>query len=140
MITHILRVIAYVLTTFAVQVTSHLVVNVEHYATVGHMRTAPIFALGVLAMLVQGVVLSGLYSRSEWARGSTLGSLQFAWLAGGFLVSYIALAEAAKYTIPAILPWLITEIAAGFVQFTLYGVLLGFIDARQRESPSAAAA
>lgn len=140
MITHFLRVSAYVLTTFAVQVTSHLVVNTEHYAAVGHMRTAPIFALGVLAMLVQGVALSSLYSRLEWARRSTLGSLQFAWLVGSFLVSYIALAEAAKYTIPAIVPWLTTEIGAGFVQFTLYGVLLGFIDARQRESPGAAAA
>ncbi len=59
----------------------------------------------------------------HWARRSTLGSLQFAW-----------------YTISAIPAWLGTEIAAGFVQFTLYCVLLGFIDARQRESPSAAAA
>lgn len=140
MITHVLRVVAYVVTTFAVQAVSHFIVNAEHYAAVGHMRAEPIFALGILAMLVQGAALSYLYSRSEWARRSILSSLQFGWLAGTFLVSYIALAEAAKYTVPAVPSWLGTEVAAGFVQFTLYGALLGLIHARQRESRAAAAA
>lgn len=46
MITHVLRVVAYVMEFFSVQVTSHFVVNAEHYAAVGHLRAEPIFALG----------------------------------------------------------------------------------------------
>ena len=139
MITHALRIAAYVMTTFAVQMVSHFIVNAEHYAAVGHMRAEPIFALGVLAMLIQCTALSSLYARSQWARSSMLSSLQFGWLVGVFLVSYLALAEAAKYTVPAVLPWLGTEIAVGFVQFTIYGALLGLLDVQRRDSRAAAA-
>jgi hypothetical protein len=90
-------------------------------------------------MLIQGTALSSLYARSQWARSSMLSSLQFGWLVGVFLVSYLALAEAAKYTVPAVLPWLGTEIAVGFVQFTIYGALLGLLDVQRRDSRAAAA-
>ena len=51
----------------------------------------------------------------------------FAWLVGSILVSYEALAEAAKYGVPSVASWIAVEVAAGFVQFTLYGVLLGWV-------------
>ncbi len=51
----------------------------------------------------------------------------FAWLVGGILVSYAALAEAGKYSVPAVGSWIAVEVGAGFVQFTLYGALLGWV-------------
>ena len=51
----------------------------------------------------------------------------FAWLVGGILVSYEALAEAAKYSVPGIGSWIAVELGAGVVQFTLYGALLGWV-------------
>jgi len=42
-------------------------------------------------------------------------------------VSYEALAEAAKYGVPSVASWIAVEVAAGFVQFTFYGVLLGLV-------------
>jgi len=51
----------------------------------------------------------------------------FAWLVGSILVSYEALAEAAKYGVPSVASWIAVEVAAGFVQFTFYGVLLGLV-------------
>jgi len=139
MIAHALRVAAYVVTTFAVQGVSHFIVNAEHYAAVSHLRAEPIFPLGILAMFCQGVVLSYLYSRSDWAQRSILGSVAFAWLAGAFLVSYLALAEAAKYTVPSAISWVATEVTSGFVQFTLYGAALGALYAWQPETGDAAA-
>lgn len=140
MIAHAVRIAAYVVTTFAVQAVSHFIVNTEHYAAVSHMRAEPIFPLGILAMLSQGIALSYLYSRSDWAQRSILGSVAFGWLAGAFLVSYLAFAEAAKYTVPSVVPWVAIEVTSGFVQFTLYGAALGVLYASQPEAGDAAAA
>jgi hypothetical protein len=52
-------------------------------------------------------------------------SVKVAWLFGLFLVSYIALAEAAKYSVPNISEWIGVEFLVGFVQFTLAGTFLG---------------
>ena len=130
MIKHALAVLAYIVATFAVQATSHFAVATDHYAAVSYMRQEPNFPLGLLAMLVQGIAFSYLFSKTADAGRSVFAGVKFAWLGGSVLVSYIALAEAAKYTVPAVSSWLVTEIASGFVQFTIYGVLLGLVYAR----------
>jgi len=124
---HTLSVLAYVLATFTTQALSHFVVNAGHYATVGYMRAEPIFPLGVASMIVQGTIFSYLYSRMAMPRASMSHAVGFSWLVGGVLVSYIALAEPAKYAVPAVLPWMAIEALAGFVQFTVFGVLLGLV-------------
>ncbi len=133
---HVLSVIAYVAATFVTQAVSHFGVNAEHYAAVTHLRKDPIFPLGVLSMLVQGGALSLLYARIAGACRTMGGAVEFAWMSGAILVSYIALAEAAKYQVPSIASWLLVEATAGFVQFTLYGWLLGLV---YREPASKAA-
>ena len=133
MLRHLLSVLAFVLATFLTQAASHFGVNAEHYRAVAHLRAQPIFPLGILAMLIQGSVLSYLYDRTRFARQSVQGAIQFAWLAGGFLVSYIALAEAAKYRVPQIGSWIAVEAIAGFAQFTIYGILLGLIHRKSEQ-------
>ena len=59
-------------------------------------------------------------------------ALLFAWGAGVFLVSYLALVEPAKYAVPSVGAWLAVEAGAGFVQFTLFGLLLAAIRTRVR--------
>src|SRR5216684_6708624 len=127
MIKHVSTVVAYLVATFATQALSHFVLNVEHYAAVTFMRAEPIFALGVASMVIQGAILSYLYSRMSAPRRSIGHAVGFSWLVGGVLVSYIALAEPAKYAVPAVLPWMAIEALAGFVQFTVFGVLLGLV-------------
>ena len=124
---HVLSVLAYVVSTFATQAISHFMINKQHYAMVGHMKPRPIFALGILSMLVQGACLSSLYSVTANAGAGIMAGVVFTWQAGAILVSYIALAEAAKYTVPSVPSWIVVESVAGFVQFTLFGVLLGII-------------
>jgi len=128
---HVLAVVAYLVATFATQALSHFVLNVEHYAAVTFMRAEPIFALGVASMVIQGTILSYLYSRMAAPRRSISHAVGFSWLAGGGLVSYIALAEPAKYVVPDVVSWIAVESLAGLVQFTVFGVLLGLVYRRQ---------
>lgn len=124
---HALAVAAYIVATFATQAVSHFVLNVDHYATLPHLRIEPIFSLGFLSMLIQGTALAFLFAHSEWAKRTMLNTVLFAWLGGSLIVSYIAFAEAAKYSIFSIPAWIRVEISAGLIQFTLYGLALGLI-------------
>ena len=124
---HVLAVLAYVVATFATQAVSHFGVNAARYAALPYLRAQPIFALGVLAMLIQGSVMSYLYAQRPQAGRSIGQAVLFAWLVGSILVSYEALAEPAKYSVPSVASWIAVELAAGIVQFTLYGALLGWV-------------
>ncbi|MBI3886436.1 MAG: hypothetical protein HY302_12015 [Opitutae bacterium] len=122
----LLGTLLYTVATFATQATSHFGINRAHYAAVGFLRPEPIFALGFASMLLQGAVLTHLYGRytrenSGWRQG-----WKFALLAGTLIVSYEALAEPAKYPVPSVVSWMLVEAAAGFVQFSLFGLALGW--------------
>ncbi len=123
---HILTVLGYIVATFATQATSHFVLFARHYAAVPYIKSEPIFALGFLAMIIEGFVLSFAFAESRFSGKSLVHAVMFAWLFGAFLVSYIALGEAAKYAVPSVPSWIAVELLAGFVQFTLAGIFLGF--------------
>ena len=57
-----LTVLAFVVATFGTQAPSHFLVFADHYAAVTYIRKETLFQFGVLAMLIQGVVLSVLYT------------------------------------------------------------------------------
>lgn len=122
---HVLSVPGYIVATFAAQATSHFVLFSNHYTEVTHISKEPIFALGFSSMIIQGSILSFLFSRSQFYGKSLFDAIKVAWLFGFFLLSYIGLAEAGKYVVPNIAGWIGGEFLVGFVQFTLAGVLLG---------------
>ena len=122
-----LTVLAFVVATFGTQAPSHFLVFTDHYAAVSYIRKQTLFQFGVLAMLIEGVVLSVLYTHVAGGKGTTKTALGFSWLMGAFLVSYTACAEAAKYMVPSVASWIAVELAVGLVQFTVFGLLLGLI-------------
>src|SRR6266849_8045062 len=122
---HILSVLGFVVASFFTQATSHFVIFAKHFAAVPIMKAEPIFPLGFATMIIQGSVLSYVFANSRFAGGSRMDAVRFAWLVGAFLVSYIALGEAAKYNVPSIPSWIAVEVGVGFVQFTLAGLFLG---------------
>jgi len=126
----ILTVLAYVLATFAVQAVSHFAINVEHYRSISYMRTQPIFFLGVLSMIIQGTVFGFLFPVFDRGPSRIRSGLLFSWILGGFLASYIVLAEPGKYAIPSVAAWVRVELVAAAAQFTLFGVLLGLVHRR----------
>ena len=122
-----LILVAYVVITLLVQAVSHFGVNSAHYASIPFLRAEPIAVLGILASLVQGAVLAFLFPRLRLGGALATRAFGFAWLAGAFLVSYIAFVEAGKYSAPSVGAWVGVELGAGFVQFTLFGAALWLI-------------
>jgi len=122
---HLLSVLGYVVATFATQATSHFAVNADHYAAVAHIKSDPIIPLGLLSMLIQGTVLSYVYANSRFQEKGVWGAVTLSWMLGAFLVSYIALAEAGKYSVPDVASWIAIEAVVGFLQYSLAGLLVG---------------
>lgn len=134
-----LVVVAYVAATLLVQAVSHFGINAGHYAAVPFMRPEAIAVLGMLAAIAQGAVLAYLAPRVRLPGPPIMQALLFAWLAGLVLVSYLALVEPAKYAVPSVSGWFAVELSAGFVQFTLFGLLLAAIGRPRNGAPAAAA-
>jgi len=123
----LLTVLAYIVATFGVQGTSHFAVNKTHYAQVTYMRAEPIVAMGITAMVIQGVIFALLFPAFNRAGNPIRNGVLFALAIGVFLASYIALAEAGKYAVPSIPSWIVVESGTALVQFGVFGVLLGLI-------------
>ena len=123
----VLTVLAFLIVSFAVQGTSHFVINVEHYQAIPFTRDAAILPMGLSVMIVQGLIVSFVMLQL-WPNGARYrDSLAVAGCFGLFLASYIALAEPAKYAAPSISAWVATESLASFTQFLVFGVLLAVI-------------
>ena|SRR5258705_356728 len=122
-----LTVLAFVAATFGTQAPSHYLIFASHYAAVTYLRKETLFQFGVLAMLIEGVVLSVLYVRVFGGRSTMKSALGFSWLMGAFLVAYTAFGEAAKYMVPSVASWIAVELGVALVQFTVFGLLLGLI-------------
>jgi hypothetical protein len=123
MLAHLLTVVGYIVATALVQGTSHFKINAEHYRVAGFFREAPVVPLGVLAMIVQGLILSLIYA--SYVSDDTISTaLVIAWAFGAFLASYMAFALAGELKVPSIMSWITVELLAAAVQFTLIGVAL----------------
>lgn len=127
-----LTVLAYIFATFAVQAVSHFVIASAHYKSITIMRPEPVVALGFLATIVQGLIFAVLFPLFNRSGSTTRNALFLSWAVGMFLLSYIALAEPAKYQIASIATWSGVETASAAIQFTLFGLLLGFIHRQER--------
>lgn len=129
-ITVALTVLAYMVTTFGVQGTSHFVVNASHYAGIAIMRPEPIVFMGLASMVVQGLIFAWLFPLFNRGPHPVRNGILFSCALGAFLASYIALGEAGKYSIPSIGSWLAVEGTSAAVQFILFGIMLGLLHRR----------
>lgn len=116
--------LVFIVVSFAAQSISHFAINADHYSTISFMRAEPIFVLGFLTMIMQGIVVSYLfliYSKNEftWTKG-----LAYGLILSAFFVSYPAFVEPAKYKVPSISSWILVEATVGVIQFGLIGILL----------------
>ena len=120
----IIGTLLYIVISFSTQSISHFAINADHYATISFMRAQPIFIMGFLTMIMQGIVLSYLfliYSKNEFTLKK---GLLYGLIMAIFFVSYPALVEPAKYHVPSISSWILVEASVGLLQFSLFGLLL----------------
>ncbi|MBI3435545.1 MAG: hypothetical protein HY056_10780 [Proteobacteria bacterium] len=91
---HMLSVAAFFAVTLGVQATNHFVINTAHYARQPGIAEEPVLWGGLAAVIIQGSVVTFLYSRVSQRFSGIRGGLAFSLLMGAFLGSYIALGEA----------------------------------------------
>ena len=125
-----LTILAYVVTTFAVQGGSHFAINADHYAAIAMLRADPIIPMGLASMVIQGAIFALLFPLCTRGPVTVRAGLVFSWALGAFLASYIVLGESGKYAVPSIRSWVVVEASAAAVQFTVFGLLLGLIHRR----------
>ena len=114
----------FVLISFAAQSISHFGINADHYSTIPFMRKEPIFILGILTMIMQGLVLSHLFILFSKNDFTVKNGALFGLLITALFVSYPALVEPAKYLVPSVSSWILVEGMVGIFQFTIYGIVL----------------
>ena len=127
MIKHLISIVAFVVVSFAVQGLNHFVINKAHYDEIDFARNEPVMAFGILAMIIQGTILTHAMTRIVSAGRLVKDGLIVSVAFGLFLTAYIALAEPAKYAAPSIPSWFMVEGLASTIQFVVYGAVLGFI-------------
>ncbi len=125
----ILAFFAYLIITFVVATAWHLVVFKDLYMTAG-MRREPLLHLGILLMLIQAFLMAFLYPRFRGAGTPALEGLKFGVLMGLFMGSYGVLAEAGKFDIGAVGPFVATEGAFFLLQFAIVGTVIGLVYGR----------
>ena len=127
---HLLSVLAFVIVSFAVQGTSHFIINEAHYASISFIRSEPILVLGVLVMVIEAIIISFALSAYKPNQVRVKDGIWVSLAFGLFLASHIALVEPSKYDVPSIMGWVKVEASASFVQFIVFGVILGYIHAK----------
>lgn len=123
-----LAVLAYVVPTFILGFTWHLVLFKAVYDAFGvYNRAEPIIPLGLGTMIVQGVVLAWLYGRAAdaGAASSRRDALAFCLVMGVFFTSGTVVALAAKAVIHDLAGWFAYSFAFSGLQFAMAGAAFG---------------
>ncbi len=131
-----LSALGYLCSTFPLAIVWHLILFKETYEEIGYIsREDPIFVLGFLSILIQGVIMSlafPIFSRSNF---TVKAGLRYALAVGVFFWTSHVLAFAAKGDIHRLDLFIPLETIYLAIQFSLYGLLLGFFF-RQWGTPS----
>jgi hypothetical protein len=124
-----LAFVAYLLITFVLATLWHLVLFKNLYAAAS-MRREPLFHLGVLSMLIQASLMAYLYPRFQRGGAPAREGLRFGVLMGLFLGSYGVLADAGKFDLGPVGPWIAAEGAFFLIQFAIVGTAIGLVYGR----------
>tara|TARA_R110000868_G_scaffold58219_2_gene179992 strand:- start:370 stop:774 length:405 start_codon:yes stop_codon:yes gene_type:complete len=124
-----LFVLAYFVLTMGWAYPWHMVFFHDLYVEWGaFQRTEPIMALGMAAILIQGVVIAYLYPFYNKGDGSPLWrGIRFNLIVGLMTYTAMGFATAAKFQIEPVGTFLIYHTVFQAVQFTITGAALGLI-------------
>ena len=119
---------SYLLLTFFMAATWHLVLFKDVYARLGAFtRPRPIIALGVLSMVLQAAIAAYLYPLFYHGGNPRATGAWFGLLLGIFMGSSAVLAEAGKNQVGSLRTWILLEGLYYVVQFMIVGLVIGWI-------------
>ncbi len=119
--------LAYIFVTFPLAVIWHILVFEEKYKGFGYFQGEPSFLLGFVTILIQGACLSFLYPFVKFSGSGLIRGLKFSLAIGVFFWTSHVLAFVAKQTIHSPAEFVAMESFYLFLQFGIYGVLVGAI-------------
>lgn len=122
-----LGTLAYTGATFVWAVTWHIGLFPAQYEAWGYIDADPNFALGLLSIVMQGMILSWLYPHVRFSGTAAMRGLKFGGAVGAFYWTCHVLAFAAKEDAAAAPPFFLLETAYLTVQFLLFGWIIGRI-------------
>lgn len=128
----VLRVLAYVVPTFALGFVWHLVLFESYYDSLAIYRRNVIIPFGFLSMLIQGVVFAWLYEKVFARQRGTPTSRALAYGVIGAILSwsFTTLAVAAKNVMSSVSSYVLIETGFTVVQWTLVALLTALVSAQ----------
>jgi len=131
----VLTVIAYIVASMVIAVPWHLIWFKDVYHNLGAIgREDPIIALGMFSMVLQGAVIAYVYPYLSKGGHPVVEGVKITFILGILIYSVMGPATAAKYRIEPISTFLMYHTAFQFIQFTLAGAVIGFIQGRKIQS------
>lgn len=118
--------LAYLVLVFVIATVWHIGIFREVYLN-ANLRAEPIFALGILSMLIQAAIVAYLYPRLAGEGSPAKEGLKFGLIIGVLLGSYGVLAEAGKYDVGPVPTFLLYEGAFFLIQYAIVGTVIGLI-------------
>ena len=124
----ILSTLTFVIITFALAYPWHLVIFKDLYHEFGlYNKQDPVFAFGILAMLIQGVILAYFYPIFYRGGLPVKEGLKFGLIFAAFSISLIVISLAAKMEIHPLHLWFIVPTIFHLLQFGISGMVIGYI-------------
>ncbi len=125
-----LGTMAYTLVTFPLAVVWHVILFEGKYKAFGYFEGEPSFALGLLTIVIQGLLLSFLFPFVKFTGSAIVKGLKFASVVGIFFWTSHVLAFVAKQALEDSLSFVLMETFYLVLQFGIYGILIGIIDSK----------
>ena len=122
-----LSTVGYTIVTFTIAVLWHVVLFKSQYQELGYFDGEPSFLLGLLAILIQGLMLSLLYPVVAFAGSQLSRILKFTFVVGTFFWTSHVLAFLAKQSVTDAAVFLVMESGYLIVQFGLFACVLGVV-------------
>src|SRR5882672_321939 len=131
----ILAAIAYIIVTFAIAASWHLVFFKDLYDQLAiFTRKEPLIPLGVVSIVTQALILAYLYPALYKGGSPSKEGLKFGLLIGALMASVAVFAEAGKQNVSSLATWLVLETVYYLLQFGALGVIIGLIYGRSVRS------
>ena len=118
---------AYTVVTFPIAVLWHVGLFKNLYQSFGYFSEEPSFTVGLLTILVQGFILSGLYPLVRLSGRPIARGLKYSAIVGVFFWTSHVLALVAKQALNDAPLFIAMETGYLAIQFGVFGALIGLI-------------
>jgi len=119
--------LTYTVVTFPLAVIWHVVLFEERYLHFGYFERDPSFILGLLAIVIQGFVMSLLFPLVNLPGKPIVRGLRYSLIIGAFFWTSHVIAYVAKNAVESSIAFVLMESFYLILQFGIYGICIGLV-------------